>query len=343
MKHVLAACGISGSSSVRAMRMRELGAAGAGDEPLVAVDHPLVAVAVGEGLDQRRVGAGDLRLGHREARAGRALAQRPEVLLLLLVGAPSAASVCWLPSSGAWALSTNGPIADLGRLGRHGGHRRRAEAHPAPLRRHVRQPEPPVLAGLLAQLDDRLDDLGARSSWSVASHSGRTTLVHEVADLEADLVDLGREREVDHAAQSWHAGAVRRAACASLTAMPTSSQSWDRDTPARRARRRKQAVREMFDAIAPRYDLVNRVMTFRLDVRWRRRAVRDARRCRAGSTVLDLAVGHGRPVRRPAPRRATSRSRSTCRSGCSPPTAPARRGCRPTSCACRCRTARSTA
>ena len=38
------------------------------------VDHPLVAVAVGLGLDQRRVGTGDLRLGHREARPGGALA-----------------------------------------------------------------------------------------------------------------------------------------------------------------------------------------------------------------------------------------------------------------------------
>ena len=32
------------------------------------------------------------------------------------------------------------------------------------------------------------------------------------------------------------------------------------------------AVRGMFDAIAPRYDVVNRIMTFRLDVRWRKRA-----------------------------------------------------------------------
>jgi demethylmenaquinone methyltransferase / 2-methoxy-6-polyprenyl-1,4-benzoquinol methylase len=55
---------------------------------------------------------------------------------------------------------------------------------------------------------------------------------------------------------------------------------------------KKQAVREMFDAIAPRYDLVNRIMTFRLDVRWRKRAVRDLH-LPAGSTVLDLASGTG--------------------------------------------------
>lgn len=52
------------------------------------------------------------------------------------------------------------------------------------------------------------------------------------------------------------------------------------------------AVRQMFDAIAPRYDLVNRVMTFRLDVRWRRIAVKSLH-LPAGSTVLDLASGTG--------------------------------------------------
>ena len=36
-----------------------------------------------------------------------------------------------------------------------------------------------------------------------------------------------------------------------------------------------RAVREMFDAIAPRYDFVNRLMTFRLDVRWRHRTVEE--------------------------------------------------------------------
>ncbi|MEY2966190.1 MAG: hypothetical protein RLY50_240 [Actinomycetota bacterium] len=51
-------------------------------------------------------------------------------------------------------------------------------------------------------------------------------------------------------------------------------------------------VRSMFDAIAPRYDLVNPIMTFRLDVRWRRRAVRELALA-PGSTVLDLASGTG--------------------------------------------------
>jgi demethylmenaquinone methyltransferase/2-methoxy-6-polyprenyl-1,4-benzoquinol methylase len=69
------------------------------------------------------------------------------------------------------------------------------------------------------------------------------------------------------------------------------SALWDRDTLPEGAEKQR-AVREMFDAIAPRYDLVNRIMTFRLDVRWRRRAVRDLA-LPAGATVLDLASGTG--------------------------------------------------
>ena len=53
-----------------------------------------------------------------------------------------------------------------------------------------------------------------------------------------------------------------------------------------------RAVRAMFDAIAPRYDLVNRIMTFRLDVRWRRRTIADLA-LPPGSFVLDLAAGTG--------------------------------------------------
>lgn len=55
---------------------------------------------------------------------------------------------------------------------------------------------------------------------------------------------------------------------------------------------KRKAVQAMFDTIAPRYDLVNRVMTFRMDVGWRRRTVRDLGLA-AGSLVVDLASGTG--------------------------------------------------
>ncbi len=55
---------------------------------------------------------------------------------------------------------------------------------------------------------------------------------------------------------------------------------------------KRAAVQSMFDAIAPRYDLVNRVMSFRMDVGWRRRT-RESLRLSPGSTVLDLACGTG--------------------------------------------------
>ena len=48
----------------------------------------------------------------------------------------------------------------------------------------------------------------------------------------------------------------------------------------------------MFDAIAPKYDRLNRIISFRLDVRWRKRAIRELA-LPAGSTVLDLASGTG--------------------------------------------------
>ncbi len=67
--------------------------------------------------------------------------------------------------------------------------------------------------------------------------------------------------------------------------------SWDTNTLPEGADKARM-VRNMFDAIAPRYDMVNRIMTFRLDVRWRRRAVRDLALPK-GSLVLDLAAGTG--------------------------------------------------
>ncbi len=48
----------------------------------------------------------------------------------------------------------------------------------------------------------------------------------------------------------------------------------------------------MFDAIAPRYDLVNRLMTLGLDRGWRRRTIA-ALELAPGCSVLDLACGTG--------------------------------------------------
>ncbi len=59
---------------------------------------------------------------------------------------------------------------------------------------------------------------------------------------------------------------------------------------------RAQAVRQMFDRIAGRYDRVNRVMTLGLDRGWRRRAVA-ALGLAPGSLVLDVGCGTGDFVR----------------------------------------------
>jgi demethylmenaquinone methyltransferase / 2-methoxy-6-polyprenyl-1,4-benzoquinol methylase len=64
------------------------------------------------------------------------------------------------------------------------------------------------------------------------------------------------------------------------------------ETPLPTGEEKVAAVRDMFDRIAPRYDLVNRVMTFRMDVGWRRRTVRSLG-LRPGSLVADLACGTG--------------------------------------------------
>ena len=55
---------------------------------------------------------------------------------------------------------------------------------------------------------------------------------------------------------------------------------------------RARYVREMFSRIAPRYDLMNRLMTLGQDAGWRREAIRRARLA-PGARVLDLGAGTG--------------------------------------------------
>jgi len=64
------------------------------------------------------------------------------------------------------------------------------------------------------------------------------------------------------------------------------------DLPLPEGQEKSAAVRGLFDTIARRYDLVNRVMTFGMDRGWRRRAVASLR-LPGGSLVLDLACGTG--------------------------------------------------
>jgi demethylmenaquinone methyltransferase/2-methoxy-6-polyprenyl-1,4-benzoquinol methylase len=76
-----------------------------------------------------------------------------------------------------------------------------------------------------------------------------------------------------------------------VTAKTGKRDKWDREDLPKGAEK-VEAVREMFDAIAPRYDFVNRLMTFRLDTRWRKKTV-SALNLPKGSRVLDLASGTG--------------------------------------------------
>ena len=51
-----------------------------------------------------------------------------------------------------------------------------------------------------------------------------------------------------------------------------------------------ERIRDMFDSIAPRYDLLNRLLSLGIDRRWRRFAVRQIR-FSEGGRVLDVATG----------------------------------------------------
>jgi len=62
--------------------------------------------------------------------------------------------------------------------------------------------------------------------------------------------------------------------------------------PVGTAKGKKDAVRDMFDAIAPRYDFLNHLLSFGIDRRWRRQAVAqfsDEKPAR----ILDIATGTG--------------------------------------------------
>jgi demethylmenaquinone methyltransferase/2-methoxy-6-polyprenyl-1,4-benzoquinol methylase len=73
---------------------------------------------------------------------------------------------------------------------------------------------------------------------------------------------------------------------------PRSSGLPEPDAPLPRGEEKTRSVQAMFDTIGARYDLVNRVMTFGMDLGWRRRTVAELR-LPGRSLVLDLACGTG--------------------------------------------------
>ena len=57
-------------------------------------------------------------------------------------------------------------------------------------------------------------------------------------------------------------------------------------------REQPDQIRSMFDAIAPTYDVLNHMLSFGMDIRWRKKAI-ELLREKNGGTFLDIAAGSG--------------------------------------------------
>jgi len=57
-------------------------------------------------------------------------------------------------------------------------------------------------------------------------------------------------------------------------------------------REKPEQIRSMFDAIAPTYDALNHLLSFGMDIRWRKKAIALLKE-KEGGTFLDIAAGSG--------------------------------------------------
>lgn len=55
---------------------------------------------------------------------------------------------------------------------------------------------------------------------------------------------------------------------------------------------KKKQVEQMFDAISPKYDLLNRVLSGGIDIQWRKKVIKIIQQTKP-ETVLDIATGTG--------------------------------------------------
>ena len=172
---------------------RQLRGAGAAGEPLLAVQHPVVAVAHGGRLHAGGIGSRRL-LGHREADPDVAVDERPEVALLLLLGAVLderehrrvlRAHAVQCPRRQHREGATD--------LDLHDGVGQVAETHAAPLHGDERAPQ--ALGPRLAL--ELLDDVEVRPRPDLR-FCRQHVVVDEPGDLGAQRLDVVGDLEVDH-------------------------------------------------------------------------------------------------------------------------------------------------
>ena len=172
---------------------RQLGGAGTAGEPLLAVQHPVVAVAHGRRLHPRGVGTGGL-LGHREADPDVAVDERLEVALLLVLGAVLD------ERDHRGVLRTHaveGPGREHGEgatdLDLHDGVGQVPEPHAAPLLGDERAPQA-LRPGLALQL---ADDVEVRPRAHLRL-GGEHVVIDELRHPRPQRVDVLGDLEVNH-------------------------------------------------------------------------------------------------------------------------------------------------
>ena len=158
-------------------------------EPLVPVDHPLVAVEHCARPEERRVGACNVGLGHGEERAGASRDERLEEALVL-IGRPELVQDLGVAGVGSLAAEDQlGPVRAADLLV-HARVVEEAVSRPSGLGRHVRRPE----ARRARVVPQRLDQLLGGVVLTVEQALVRKhVLCHERAVLRAPLQVGGRE------------------------------------------------------------------------------------------------------------------------------------------------------
>lgn len=78
-----------------------------------------------------------------------------------------------------------------------------------------------------------------------------------------------------------------------MGSVDSTNGKWDRMLPGHGWRERRDALRALFEGIAPSYDRLNRWLSLGIDRSWRRRAAREVFADGGATWVLDLASGTG--------------------------------------------------